>query len=408
VPLQFDERSGSLPAPSWKALFDAAGLDMASFTEVTPKWTPRDYADARAAWEGPSWGDPMLRLRVEAAAYGGAPVSFTVIGPWTRPTRMTPAQLDLVDRVAGVVVTVIAVTVMIAGLTLARRHIRAGRADRRGAGRLALFVTIATVLAWLIAAHHSSDVRTEFGMFYRYAGDAALTIALVWVLYVAIEPYVRKLWPDSLLGWSRLLAGHIRDPRVGRDVLAGVAFGVAVTLSDLAKATVMPWLGYPAPYPTYGDELSTLGVSGVATAWVEWLYQSIEAALLLMLIFIGARLVFRRETANRARFSRIVTVVVMSALATNQMGGTGTYLVFLFPVVSGLLFAFVVFRFGLLSFVVALFVWRVVGNVPMMLAVSHWSAIGSNLTLALLVGLTLFAFYASRAGQPLFGTIWHE
>jgi len=34
---------------------------------------------------------------------------------------------------------------------------------------------------------------------------------------------------------------------------------------------------------------------------------------------------------------------------------------------------------------------------------THWSAAGSNQTIGLVIALTLFAFYASRAGQPLFG-----
>jgi 23S rRNA G2445 N2-methylase RlmL len=35
-------------------------------------------------------------------------------------------------------------------------------------------------------------------------------------------------------------------------------------------------------------------------------------------------------------------------------------------------------------------------------------AIPSNWTLAMLIGLALFGFYASRAGQPLFGSILRE
>jgi membrane-bound metal-dependent hydrolase YbcI (DUF457 family) len=34
---------------------------------------------------------------------------------------------------------------------------------------------------------------------------------------------------------------------------------------------------------------------------------------------------------------------------------------------------------------------------------SHWTATASNLTMALVIGLACFGFYAARAGQPLFG-----
>jgi serine/threonine-protein kinase len=52
VPPQFDPDKTPLPAPNWRALFDAAGLDFATFAPVTPEWTPPHFADTRAAWEG--------------------------------------------------------------------------------------------------------------------------------------------------------------------------------------------------------------------------------------------------------------------------------------------------------------------------------------------------------------------
>jgi hypothetical protein len=54
---------------------------------------------------------------------------------------------------------------------------------------------------------------------------------------------VHRFWPHSLLGESRVLAGHVRDARVGRDLLVGVAFGVALALIDVERATLRPWLG---------------------------------------------------------------------------------------------------------------------------------------------------------------------
>jgi hypothetical protein len=43
--------------------------------------------------------------------------------------------------------------------------------------------------------------------------------------------------------------------------------------------------------------------------------------------------------------------------------------------------------------------------VPMTPEFSHWRASPSNWTLTMFVCLALFGFYASRAGQPLFGSI---
>ena len=48
----------------------------------------------------------------------------------------------------------------------------------------------------------------------------------MWVLYLALEPYVRRYWPQAIISWTRVLGGRWRDPLVGRDVLYGVILGV--------------------------------------------------------------------------------------------------------------------------------------------------------------------------------------
>ena len=54
---------------------------MTTFTPVTPEWSPRDFADTRAAWEGPLPGRPEIRARVEAAAYRGRPSAIASARP---------------------------------------------------------------------------------------------------------------------------------------------------------------------------------------------------------------------------------------------------------------------------------------------------------------------------------------
>ena len=52
-------------------------------------------------------------------------------------------------------------------------------------------------------------------------GRCVYLMCLVWIFYMALEPYVRRIWPEMVISWSRLLAGRWFDPLVGRDVLAG-------------------------------------------------------------------------------------------------------------------------------------------------------------------------------------------
>src|SRR5262245_17652218 len=85
VPRQFDDAAAGDAAPPWPQLFEAADLPMREFSPMPPQWTPRDFGDARAAWEGPLPGRADIRVRVEAASYRGRAVSFLLIGPWSVP-----------------------------------------------------------------------------------------------------------------------------------------------------------------------------------------------------------------------------------------------------------------------------------------------------------------------------------
>ena len=88
------EPPGVAPAPDWKPLFDAAGLDPARFTPSVPRWLPGEPFDARADWDGAYASTPSVPIHVSAAAWRGRPVSFEIIGPWSVPGRMqaTPAR----------------------------------------------------------------------------------------------------------------------------------------------------------------------------------------------------------------------------------------------------------------------------------------------------------------------------
>ena len=51
-----------------------------------------------------------------------------------------------------------------------------------------------------------------------YFATAASVAA--WICYMALEPYVRRYWPRTMISWSRLVKGHCRDPLLGRDLLS--------------------------------------------------------------------------------------------------------------------------------------------------------------------------------------------
>src|SRR5215471_19251485 len=87
--------------PALNKKFQAAGLDMYAFSQATPTWTPRSFADTRSAWEGPLDNGSDLRVRVEAAGYRGHPVSFAIIGPWTPADRIEANRRGVVKSVVN-------------------------------------------------------------------------------------------------------------------------------------------------------------------------------------------------------------------------------------------------------------------------------------------------------------------
>ena len=70
--------------------------------------------------------------------------------------------------------------------------------------------------------------------------SAALTVGVFGaVLYMAVEPFIRRRWPESLISWTRVLSGRIRDPLVGGHLLVGAAWGIGLTLWSLLKIATL-------------------------------------------------------------------------------------------------------------------------------------------------------------------------
>ena len=69
-------------------------------------------------------------------------------------------------------------------------------------------------------------------------GWSLVWTAFAWLIYISLEPYVRRWWPHTLISWARLLSGRVRDPLVGRDVLAGLLAGIGLVGLLIAREEV--------------------------------------------------------------------------------------------------------------------------------------------------------------------------
>jgi serine/threonine-protein kinase len=398
VPPQLDTApTANIDLLSWSKLFDAAGLAFAAFTPVAPQWTPRDFADTRHAWEGPL-SDTGTRVRVEAAAFRNRVTAFRVIGPWTRPTVTAAPVRPLIDRIQAVVVPVSAVLLTLVSALLARHNLRARRADVASATKLALAAFVIEMLMWVLGYHHASDTGAEITSLTAIASDAGFVALALWLNYTAFEPYCRRFWPDMLLGWTRLFSGRVRDPRVGRDVLAGIAAGVGWLLIDLARRRFPLALGHPPILMRLGGELTFTGTADAVRVWSVLFDRALLPAFGTVLMLVLLRLLTKRP-----RLAIALTGVLLLWWWSAFGPAPVWWIEATAEVATVALYLFAMIRFGLLSALVAYFVSSVCQTMPLTLDIRHWSATGSNQTIAMIVALTLFAFYAARAGRPLLG-----
>jgi serine/threonine-protein kinase len=393
VPPQVEENPAPPRPADWTALLAAAGLDMTRFAPAEPHWIPLVSFDARAAWTGSYAHAPEVPLRIEAASWRGRPVNFQVIGPWSKPARMQPLPGTAGDSFAGTSF----ICLLILAAFLAWRNIRLQRGDTHGAARLAGFIFLLHVLSWLCGASHVPTPH-EFTSFILGLTQAFAAAVRSWVFYLALEPYVRRRWPQILITWSRLLGGGVRDALVGGHLLIGVAFGVGIAIwgfivhlhregSGLLSTETNLNLGslLDARHMTYILDNTVIG--------------SIFGSLLLLLFFFLLRTMFRRTWLTAAVF--IVVITLGGFFVSTGFGTLGLFDWVTLPLYAALL-VLVLMRFGLLALIVAFSVAGTLGNFPLTADFSTWYAGSSLFAIANVLALTGYGLYTALAGRPLF------
>jgi hypothetical protein len=399
-----DDRAPPGAVPPWPQLFTEAGLDLARFTPTQPERLPPSWGDARAAWTGTTPESPTVPLRVEAAAYHGRPTYFTMVAPWT-PKQGAPAVAPAPwQRVLALVLQVLVAVPIGAAILMARSSVRTGRADRRGAARLTSVVAVSQLVStWLVMAHSPSP--SEFILLAQSIAWPLIVGVCVWVLYIGLEPYVRRVWPASLIAWNRVVEGRFRDAQVTRDVLVGLAASGFLAALDPILAWFMP----PLPPRTIVPE-SWIAASSLREALAAAINGSIGTpivfSLSILVILSLARMAVRRDWIVMGLFSVIVAVAITGGYAAVVRQPTGIAVLIAYGVTYGVLWAVMLIRFGLITFIAYqigdALIYGVVTLNP-----SAWYASSSLLDLALVAGLAAFAGWAclmspkiARTSQP--------
>ncbi|HEV7498794.1 MAG TPA: hypothetical protein VGQ33_02270, partial [Vicinamibacteria bacterium] len=390
---QLESDGKAEPAPDWAPLFAEARLDPTQYTPADPRWTPPFYADARVAWVRADPSRTELPARIEAAAYRGRPVSFQLVDTWTRPDRMIPFRLTS-GQMAGLRVGVAFLLALTFGaLRLARDNLRLGRGDRRGASRVAGVTLILILVSWLITAHHVPDMLDELVLTLHGISLVLAVAASLWILYVALEPYVRRQWPETLVSWTRVLAGRHRDPAVGRDLLVGAAIGCAFTVIYVfAWTTLVPLAGGAPPHLTNDDDV-LLGTRFALASLIFIIVGAVANGFGLALLRVGLSRLLRNEVAVAAVFA--LTISLQDAFF---LGGRLWLMLPLVAIVSGLP-VYLIVRLGVLPSTVALFTTSMLLSFPAPVSAGHWSATAGLMGLAITGAFLVYGYVTSQAGR---------
>jgi len=411
--------SATQPAASqagvdWKPLLSAAGIDLAkgNFQAAAPQGSLPVNFDLRAAWAG-YFDDPNLNsvhgegVRVEAAAYKGKVDYFAIIGNWKEePLSEDQAQVKSAGQWNLLVQTVLIAGLLVAGCVLAWRNYRSGRGDRVGAMRMAVAFFLLGFVAWVFRAHHVSDPTFEFLLFERGMGTVLYLVSLMWIFYLAMEPSVRRIWPETVISWSRLLAGKWFDPLVGRDVLAGAAVGVITTLLALFEYQLPQWINskaLPVPLPSITSVTmmlhSTRNLGTLFSSAIESLY----VGLVLLLYLVLARMATRRRWMAAASFILLFAVATAHYNVDEpwRLGYENLLSLFVQATLAAVLMVLMT-RNGLVAVIFCLLARAFLMDFPVTWDLSAWYAGASMIGIGAAVITLVLGFYAALGGRAPF------
>jgi hypothetical protein len=213
------------------------------------------------------------------------------------------------------------------------------------------------------------------------------------LFYAALEPHVRRYWPEALVSWSRVLLGRVREPRLGQDLLLGTLVGIAGILISqchycLALAVNPPW----APPPLGGRWFVLLGPTELAGEILYTLSGAVEASVVVILVLTFLRVICRKGWIGNA-----VLFVVLSLALTYDAGGNPALTIVFVAAKVGLALL-LLSRCGLVALVTMFFVMAIL-RFPLTVDSSKWYFESALLAVGVVALIGLVGYGLSLAGR---------
>jgi hypothetical protein len=365
---------GAPVAADWQPLLEAAGYDVRALRSVAPEWTAPVDSDYKSAWRAKDGS------RIEAAAYHGRPVWFAA------GLKQSVRVIDTADRLAFAMSVVFLMGIPIAVLLLARTNLRRRQVDRAGAFRAAGFFFVVMFIALVFRAHHPMSFVDDWIITSWNVVQATFWALVTGVGYIALEPFVRRHWPQILISWTRLLSGRFTDPMVGRDVLMGAAAAsVAIviwhaTLAVSGNTTLGPVqsLG-PARYAVFG------------LCWT--LAEAVMRGVGLVVVLVVLRAVIPSDA-----IASLLTTLLIAILTLGDAAGP-LWLRAVYAITASYAGVLLARHFGMLAVMSYAFVGLLQQRLPFTLDADAWYFGRSAVVLVLLTTLAAYGFRVSVGGR---------
>jgi serine/threonine-protein kinase len=377
-------------------VFRAARLDPGAFQEIPPTLVPLHAGDTIRAWKGPHPRLPKTEVTLEMAFWKGRVTEARLAyrNMQAAATSAGAAGWQRAQQIATVTLGAIGCLLI---MLLARRNWKAGRSDRRGALRIAAARFLVGLTAWAGLVHPVAS-NAMATLFVNAASDLLGTAAILWLLYLALEPAVRARYPHAMVTWNRLLAGRWLDAQVGAHILMGAALGCAI------------WVGFNArgffddhdKLVAGGDMVYLLGTREWMGSHASTLAAAMSVGLLVFGVICGLRRLVRRDLLAALATAVVFTFMLessnLSRHGTDLLISIGLYLA-VYTVV-----AYVLMRLGLVATIVLIFFVNTFNGLWLGTDWSTWYASNGIATAALLIGIAVFAFWRSLGGRELIGS----
>ncbi|HEX8412050.1 MAG TPA: serine/threonine-protein kinase [Thermoanaerobaculia bacterium] len=375
----------------WQPLLAASGIDPASLRAVAPAKVPVAPFDARAAWTG-TYPKDRTPVRIEAAAWRGTPTFFTVTGAWDSASGAARGR-EFANEQFNAYQSLLPVVVWLAGGLLAWRNFRSRRGDRRGATIVALTMFVLSVAESFFFAAGRGGIAAAVAHPEELIAHAASSGLFLFMVYLAVEPYARRRWPEQLIASTRLLSGRTRDPLVGRHVLIGLLGGAGHLALAMSGTVAGRIFGRDTGWSSSGDRVpgNLWDVLGTLSNGANG---GLASGGLFMIVLVLFTILLRKKALAVTGLFIVAATFFMLAV------GHRPEVIPSFLGIAALL-TFVTVRYGALAVVVTQGTFLALFHEPL-LAGGGWATAISPISLVAVTALAIWAFFVSLGGQSPF------